>query len=200
MYGYVYISTNLINGKMYVGQSKGKFRENYFGSGKIISQSVLKYGESSFKVLPIEFCKSRSELNECEKKWIWFLDAIKSKSFYNIAKGGEGGHTIAGYNDEQKAIYHKNMSKALKGRKFTDEHKRKISESLKLVDRTGSKNNYSERCRVTLLQENKILEFNTVTDMRKHFKELGYKAVTTWTNKKGVPKKLQHLIKVETYR
>ena len=200
MYGYIYITQNTINERLYVGQHKGKFDKNYHGSGKIINQAIEKYGEENFITIPIEYCETRSELNEAEKKWIWFFNAIESKLFYNIAKGGEGGHTIAGYNEEQMKRYSENMSKALKGRQFTDEHKKKISESLKKVDRMGAKNNYSERCKVTLLKEGKVLNFDTVAEMRNYFTNLGYKAVKTWTNKKGVPKKLQDTIKVETYR
>lgn len=131
MYGYIYITTNNVNNKKYIGQRKGEFDLNYYGSGKIISQAVVKYGEENFSVEMLEQCESREKLNECERWWINHFDAVNRKDFYNIAKGGEGGHTIAGYNDEQKSIYSKNMSKSLKGRTFTDEHKHKISESLK---------------------------------------------------------------------
>ena len=33
MYGYIYKTTNLVNGKIYVGQHKGEFTEDYIGSG-----------------------------------------------------------------------------------------------------------------------------------------------------------------------
>ena len=131
MYGYIYITTNKVNNRKYVGQHKGKFDSRYYGSGLIISQALAKYGVENFEVQMLECCETRLKLNECEKKWISYFNAVEDEQFYNIAKGGEGGHTIAGYNDEQKAIYHKNMRKALKGRKFTDEHKMKISKSLK---------------------------------------------------------------------
>ena len=144
MYGYIYITQNTINERLYVGQHKGKFDKNYHGSGKIINQAIEKYGEENFITIPIEYCETRSELNEAEKKWIWFFNAVESKTFYNIAKGGEGGHTIAGYNDEQKQRYHDNMSKALKGRVFSEEHKRKISQSLKnaSLNRCGKNNSF----------------------------------------------------------
>ena len=131
MYGYVYITTNKVNNRKYVGQHKGKFDSRYYGSGLIISQALTKYGVENFEVQMLECCETRLELNECEKKWISYFNAVENEQFYNIAKGGEGGHTIAGYNDEQKQRYHDNMSKALKGRVFSEEHKRKISKSLK---------------------------------------------------------------------
>lgn len=144
MYGYVYLTHNKVNNRLYIGQHKGKFNDKYFGSGLIISQAVLKYGIEKFEVNMIECCESKQHLNECEKKWIEYFNAIKDEKFYNIAKGGEGGHTIAGYNDEQKARYHTNMSRALKGRKFTNEHRFKISKSLKnaKLNRNGESNSF----------------------------------------------------------
>lgn len=35
-YGYIYKTTNLINQKYYIGQKKGLFDPNYFGSGKVL--------------------------------------------------------------------------------------------------------------------------------------------------------------------
>ena len=47
MYGFVYITTNHVNGKQYIGQRKydkqGKWKE-YLGSGIILSRAIEKYG------------------------------------------------------------------------------------------------------------------------------------------------------------
>ena len=147
MYGYIYITTNKVNNKRYIGQHKGDFDSKYYGSGKIISNAILKYGTENFVVEILEKCDNKEELNKREKWWIKHFNAVENKSFYNIAKGGEGGHTIAGYNEEQKAIYSRNMSNALKGRVFTDEHKMKISKSLKNanLDRRGKNNSFYGR-------------------------------------------------------
>lgn len=46
MYGYVYKTTNIINGKMYIGQHKSeKFDESYKGSGVILTKALEKYGK-----------------------------------------------------------------------------------------------------------------------------------------------------------
>lgn len=44
MYGYIYITTNLINGKRYIGQKKAKnfLAEGYLGSGKLFYLGQLK--------------------------------------------------------------------------------------------------------------------------------------------------------------
>ena len=50
MYGYIYKTTNLINGKIYIGKHKSeKYDKNYYGSGKIISIAISKYDISNFK-------------------------------------------------------------------------------------------------------------------------------------------------------
>ena len=44
---HIYKTTNLINGKIYIGQEKGN-NINYLGSGKILKLSVKKYGSENF--------------------------------------------------------------------------------------------------------------------------------------------------------
>ena len=51
---YIYRITNLLNGKTYVGQHKVKkgrtiTSDTYWGSGKIITESIKKYGKENFK-------------------------------------------------------------------------------------------------------------------------------------------------------
>jgi hypothetical protein len=53
--GYIYITTNLINNKKYIGQHKSKsFDLNYLGSGKLIVEAIKKYGKDNFKTEVIE--------------------------------------------------------------------------------------------------------------------------------------------------
>lgn len=45
MYGYVYQTINLINGKKYIGKHKSNvFDESYKGSGVYLSRAIKKYG------------------------------------------------------------------------------------------------------------------------------------------------------------
>ena len=49
MFGYIYKTTNLINGKIYVGKRQSStFDENYYGSGKYFKRALKKYGKSNF--------------------------------------------------------------------------------------------------------------------------------------------------------
>lgn len=108
MYGFVYITTNHINGKKYIGQKKydkqGKWKE-YLGSGIILSKAIQKYGKENFSKQIIEECVSKQYLNEREKYWIKFYNATENENFYNIADGGDGGNTISGYSSDELERY-----------------------------------------------------------------------------------------------
>jgi hypothetical protein len=49
-YGYIYKTTNLINGKIYIGQHKGCLSSHYIGSGKLIRWAINKYGKRNFRI------------------------------------------------------------------------------------------------------------------------------------------------------
>ena len=103
-YGFIYITTNLINNKKYIGQKKYGVKncETYLGSGIILKQAIEKHGRENFKRDILEECYSKEELNEREKYWINYYDAVNSKNFYNIAIGGDGGNVIEGYTEERR--------------------------------------------------------------------------------------------------
>ena len=118
MYGFVYITTNHVNGKQYIGQRKydkqGKWKE-YLGSGIILSRAIEKYGLENFSKEIIEECKTKKILNEREIYWINYYNAVESDNFYNIASGGDGGNTIAGYTDDQRKLLSTKLSNMRKG-------------------------------------------------------------------------------------
>lgn len=91
MYGYIYITENLVNGKKYIGQHRGNFTGNYKGSGKLIRRAINKYGFDNFSVKILEECNSREELDQAEKKWILECNAVESDLYYNLAYGGSNG-------------------------------------------------------------------------------------------------------------
>lgn len=92
MYGYIYITTNQINGKRYIGKHKCEsFDSKYKGSGKLLTQAIVKYGEENFSTELLESCETSTMLNEREIYWIEYYNACGDNSFYNIAKGGDGG-------------------------------------------------------------------------------------------------------------
>ena len=102
-YGFIYITTNLINGKRYVGQRKfSSGWASYLGSGKKLRNAIKKYGRKNFSREIIDIGYSLEELNRKEVELIKFLDADKNNNFYNISEGGgiknKGGKDAYWYN------------------------------------------------------------------------------------------------------
>ena len=93
---YIYRTTNLINGKTYIGQHKfslGK-KDTYMGNGKLIKPALKKYGKENFKKDIIEVVLSQFEANVLEKYYI-AKERAKGKGEYNLA---DGGNNIGGWN------------------------------------------------------------------------------------------------------
>lgn len=89
-YGYIYKTTNLINGKIYIGQHKAtKFNDRYLGSGKRLKEAIIKYGKNNFEVLILdESAKNEEELNKLEIFYIEKYDARNPQIGYNLHCGG----------------------------------------------------------------------------------------------------------------
>ena len=92
--GVIYLRTNLINGKQYVGQTKDfKSREydwlnlNKIYAGALIERARKKYGTDNFKVEILKECDTLEELNKWEKYYISELNTIKPHG-YNMTEGG----------------------------------------------------------------------------------------------------------------
>lgn len=116
----VYKTTNLINGKWYIGKDETD-RSYYLGSGKALANAIKKYGKESFEKVIIEECNSREELNSREAYWIKATNAQKNCMSYNIGAGGIGGDWTTGFTKEEvKEIYKKrgNQTDNFKGAKL----------------------------------------------------------------------------------
>lgn len=87
---FIYKTTNLLNGKYYIGKYAGK-RSTYLGSGIHLKSALEKYGRKNFKRIIIEECKSLKELSDREKYWIELFDAVNDPRSYNLTEGGQGG-------------------------------------------------------------------------------------------------------------
>lgn len=100
MIGYIYKVTNVINGKIYIGQTIQKVKDRWYRhcSKSGISEAelnthfkraILKYGKENFIVETIEICDSK-ELNEGEKFYISYYNSFKEG--YNSTIGGQDGN------------------------------------------------------------------------------------------------------------
>jgi group I intron endonuclease len=123
----IYIVTNKINGKIYVGQST-KSDPTYFGSGVSINRAIAKYGKENFEKEVIETCRL-DDLNEREIYWISYYRSAEPHIGYNLTHGGDGGDTIS-LNPNREDII-KRISESNTGKKFTRIHKDNISTAKK---------------------------------------------------------------------
>ena len=151
-YGFIYITTNLINGKRYLGQKIFDEKwKGYLGSGVVLRAAIKKYGKENFSRNIINICYSADELNSIEYELSVFFDVVESDDWYNVVYGGgstpglrhtdETKQKLREYNlgkerpQEVKEKIGQSMSRVLRGRAFSNEHKQHISEA-----RLGLKN------------------------------------------------------------
>lgn len=120
----IYKITNLINNKVYVGQTShsiyGRFNGHIENAerGKQfhLSKAIRKYGKENFKIEALEYVKLKRVANDREIYWIENYNANNRLKGYNMTIGGEGGNTFAAKTaDEMKAIGEK-ISTAIKGK------------------------------------------------------------------------------------
>lgn len=131
MYGYIYLTTNLINDRKYIGKHKSEiYDDKYYGSGKILLQAISKYGIENFTNEILYEADYAEELNKKEKEYISLYREKYGKQMYNIASGGDGGDTYSSKSEEEKKDFVKKMEKINKDRCTSEEFKMKASERL----------------------------------------------------------------------
>ena len=90
---YVYIITNLINRKKYIGKRSCSCpidKDRYMGSGTLLKKAQKKYGIENFKKDILLICESEEQAYEEEQEAIELAGAVESPQYYNITHGGLG--------------------------------------------------------------------------------------------------------------
>lgn len=85
----LYITTNLVNNKKYIGQTTSK-NTKYIGSGTAIKAAIKKYGRKQFVREDI-YNGDWELIDLMEFELINKLNAINSTKFYNLKEGGYSG-------------------------------------------------------------------------------------------------------------
>ena len=118
---WLYITTNLVNGKKYIGQTTST-RKDYIGSGRVMLAAIKKYGKKNF-VRENIYEGEWEFVDLLEHEFIEKYDAVNSPLYYNQKPGGHKGT----HSEESKKI----MSEKATGRRASAESKQKRSESMK---------------------------------------------------------------------
>lgn len=194
MYGYVYKTTNNINGKKYIGQKKGEFNNSYKGSGTRLKLAIEKYGKENFKVELIKEAYTQDELNRLEKEEIEKNNAVLNNNFYNMCSGGDCWGSPALKETREK------ISKSTKGRpawnkgipnktvkeRMVKQNPMKNQETARKCIETRRKNGPHLRIKTTFIWEcencgKKEERRSTVKEKRKRF--CNKSCATTFMNK-----------------
>lgn len=194
MAGTIYLVTNQLNDKQYVGQTV--VDGNDVGHGKLITYAYKKYGKQNFTYDTIcSNIDNRNTLNFMERFWIRTF-CSQTPNGYNIENGGSGRGKITeeikqkiskakrGVKLSEKAREsligrklseeHKiNISKGMAGRKLSQESIKKISEGNK-----GKSVSMETREKLSKLNKGKTLSEETK-------KKLSEAAKLQWTRQKG---------------
>ena len=189
-YHFIYKTTNLLNGKYYIGMhSTFNLEDGYMGSGKRLKRSLNKYGRENHQVEILEFFNTRKELATKEKE-IVNLNEIAKKECMNLIVGGEGGN----FTEEQRKKGSKKMSQIILERKkndieFYQKWKKAVSVAVKKAHKEGKiKYNIFAGKKHSLETKEKLSKLRKGTGLGKKNSQFG----TCWITKEGISKKIKN--------
>jgi len=102
--GFVYLITNTVNGRMYVGKKLARFKrtrpplkgrknkrrykvdsdwQDYYGSSDELSADVLKLGKDKFTREILFYCESKAELSYVEAREQFSRKVLETSDYYN---------------------------------------------------------------------------------------------------------------------
>lgn len=148
MYGIIYKATNLINGKVYIGQTTNsleqRVKQHFFkkDDGTYFHNALKKYGQDGFKWDIIDQANNEDELSKKEIYWIAYYESFTDKSKgYNSTSGGETSKSISeevrlkiSIKNKGKVItaeHREKLRQAFIGRNVSNETREKISKAVK---------------------------------------------------------------------
>lgn len=158
MKNFVYITTNLINGKQYIGSTIGHDK-NYIGGGTYFNKAVKKYGKNNFKQDVLQECETIEQARLLEAFYINKFNTLKP-SGYNILKDGGMGLSDSWGNHTNETK--QKISKKMKGKKLSKEHIKILSEK-----RMGKKISEKTKQKISDSLKGRILTYEHIINMSK---------------------------------
>ena len=127
----LYEHRNKINGKRYIGITNNKTKR-WYGKGKhydgcpYFFAAIRKYGWDNFEHNVLIYDLTREEASRLEKHYIEMFKTCDKAFGYNLAEGGVNAPTMLGKHHSKETK--RKMSEAQRGKKQTEEQKRRHSE------------------------------------------------------------------------
>lgn len=152
----VYLLTNTVNGKRYVGKASdpsarwAKHLHNVNqGHDTALYRAVRKHGAKAFVRDVLQECASEAEAFEREVFWIETLGSFGTGG-YNMTAGGEGPAGLV-HSEESKALMvHRGASNGMHGQTHSPEARAKISAAAKAQPRVfGRKHTDKSRAKMS---------------------------------------------------
>jgi len=177
---HVYLVTNSVNGKQYVGQTINS--SNKLGHGRVLLKAYKLHGKDKFSYEPIcSGINNRATLNYIERFWINVMGTLVPNG-YNIELGGSEGSTwteerrrkhslaLKGHRGWRKGL---NLPSPNKGKVYPEEGKRKLSEALKgrVSPNWGKKASEETKAKMTASQKAHWEKVGSPNKGRKHSEE-----------------------------
>lgn len=149
---HIYLLTNIVNGKKYIGQSKMQPKRRLLRhlwaaenpktrNSQLITRAIHKYGKDAFEHEVVQWCDSQEQLDAAEVEWIEKMKSMHPNG-YNLREGGHSGFHTPEVRERMSQVksgkplskeHVENMAKALRGRKLPLETRIKMSESHKRI-------------------------------------------------------------------
>lgn len=168
----IYLVTNILNGKKYVGYTSLSIRKRWAqhradAKRRLyhFSKAIEKYGPENFTIELLAETKNRNQaLYELEPFYIRYYNTRNPKRGYNLSDGGDGP---IGYRHTEEAkkriseIVRSRGNKWAKGRKLDPDTIRKLSKDYQIIFPDGREiiiSNISRFCRENHLKLTKMID------------------------------------------
>lgn len=114
-YGIVYKITNLVNNKIYIGQTSKSIKSRWYGhcaasqNQTLIARSIKKYGKDNFKIEELMYAFNKEDLNYLEQVIIETSSSLFPYG-YNLSKGGYSGSLYPSMLGKKHSDFSKNKA------------------------------------------------------------------------------------------
>lgn len=167
-YGFIYITTNIINGNKYIGQKIfNRNWKSYLGSGKYLKNAIRKYGKENFTRKILEIAYSKEELNILEIKYIKNYRAVENEDYYNISVGGDDTFLFKGHFHSKESKL--KISESLRGHYVSEGTRYKLQTALKGKNNPMYGKNFSEKTRLKMSKTRKKLNSTQTKEIRNKY-------------------------------